>query len=286
MKITTLIENTKKDHSLLEAEHGLSFLIEDNDTLILFDTGASASYIENAKKLGISLNNLSHVCLSHGHYDHCGGIKSLIDEYNLNCSLNVHKDFFNNSDKYYLNDKDNFFSSTDSSEYRYIGIDFTKDFIANNNMSINLIKDDVCKLSDSIYIFSNFQRTVDYETINHNMKIKKDNKYITDKFSEEIVLGIDTPKGLLLIVGCSHIGILNTITTIKKRTNKPIYGVLGGTHLVEANEDRILKTIDYIKNENITLIGFSHCTGDKGIKMFKDEFKDFFVNNTGTIIEI
>ncbi|PAB58529.1 MBL fold metallo-hydrolase [Anaeromicrobium sediminis] len=286
MKITTLIENTLKKDSNLINEHGLSILIEVDNKKILFDTGASASFINNAKDLNIKLNDIDHILLSHGHYDHCGGLKSLLDEYNPDCTLNVHKDFFKVCDKNYLNDENNVFSNDTSEKYRYVGIDFDENYINKKSTKTFLIDEDIYKLSDSVYVFSNFEKSINYEKTNENMKIKIGEEYVTDKFSEEIALGIDTPKGLLIIVGCSHVGILNTLTTIEKRTGKKIYGVIGGTHLVEAHEDRILKTIDYIKEKNVDLIGFSHCTGEKGVEMFKNEFHDFFINSTGTIIEI
>jgi 7,8-dihydropterin-6-yl-methyl-4-(beta-D-ribofuranosyl)aminobenzene 5'-phosphate synthase len=286
LKITTLIENTKEKDSNLINEHGLSILIEVDNKKILFDTGASASFINNAKDLNISLKDIDHILLSHGHYDHCGGLRNFLDEYNPDCTLHLHKDFFKVCDKSYLNDENNVFSNDTCEKYRYIGIDFDENYIGSKNAEISLIKEDIYKLSHSLYVFSNFEKSIDYEKRNENMKIKIHEKYVTDNFTEEIALGIDTPKGLLIIVGCSHVGILNTLSTIEKRTGKKIYGVIGGTHLVEAQEDRILKTIDYIKEKNIDLIGFSHCTGEKAVEMFKKAFHNFFINSTGTIIEV
>ena len=141
-------------------------------------------------------------------------------------------------------------------------------------------------ITDNIYVFSNFEKTYNFETLNPNMIIKEDENYVIDSFKDEIVLGIDTEKGLLILLGCSHPGILNIVSTIAKRTDKKIYGILGGTHLIEADEIRINKTIDVLKDLDIKLIGVSHCTGDKAIEMFRNNCDNFFVNSTGTILNL
>ena len=84
----------------------------------------------------------------------------------------------------------------------------------------------------------------------------------TDLFEDEISLVIKTEKGLIVIVGCSHPGILNILCHIEKRFNEPIYAVLGGTHLVEADEQRTNETVDKLLEMGIKFIGLSHCSGD------------------------
>jgi 7,8-dihydropterin-6-yl-methyl-4-(beta-D-ribofuranosyl)aminobenzene 5'-phosphate synthase len=276
LKITTLIENSLGENQDLYNEHGLSFYIETSDKNILFDTGKSGKFIDNAKSLNVDLTKTDYLLLSHGHYDHCGGVRRLLNDFDIHPKFFISEYFFKCADKYrhlFLDNKDS---------YKYIGIDFDKTYIKDAKLDIHYIDTDTIKLCDCVYVFTNFERTCSFEKLNPNMKMKIDETYVMDQFKDEIALGIDTEKGLLILVGCSHPGILNIIESIRKRTDKKIYGVLGGTHLVEADKDRINKTIQYFKDNNIDLIGVSHCTGEEAIKMFQSQVDNFFINSTGT----
>ncbi|MCD3244643.1 MBL fold metallo-hydrolase [Clostridium botulinum C] len=287
MKITTIIENSLGDKKELYNEHGISFFIETNNGNILFDTGQSGDFIENANNLNIDLSKTDYLVLSHAHYDHCGGVKRFLDSFNVKSKFYVSNKFFFNSNKYhYLYERINSDFHCNKVRYKYIGIDFDESFIKEKKLDINYVKDDMIELIDNIKIFTNFERRYDFEKRNPNMMIKRGEEYIVDTFEDEIVLSIETEKGLLILLGCSHPGILNIIYSIMKRTRKNIYGILGGTHLVEADNNRIEKTIQVLKEMNIKLLGVSHCTGKKAVEAFKNQCDNFFVNSTGTIIEL
>ena len=287
MKITTIIENSLGENKSLLNEHGLSFFIENNGKNILFDTGKSGNFVENAKKLNIDLNKTNYLVLSHAHYDHCGGVRTFLDNFTSKPELFISNNFFKNSNKYHHSDGNQKLDFTsDNNEYNYIGINFDETFIKDKNLNINYVSKDMVNITDNIYVFSNFEKTYNFETLNSNMIIKEDENYVIDSFKDEIVLGIDTEKGLLILLGCSHPGILNIVSTIAQRTHKKIYGILGGTHLIEADEIRINKTIDVLKDLDIKLIGVSHCTGGKAIEMFRNNCDNFFVNSTGTILNL
>ncbi|OPJ59561.1 MBL fold metallo-hydrolase [Clostridium oryzae] len=275
-KITTLIENNPDDNLKLYNEHGLSLYLEINDIRILFDTGQSGDFVKNAELLNIDLLNLDYVFLSHGHYDHSGGFRAFVDKVKVSYKLIIGKKFFNSK-----------YKCAEGRSYKYNGNSFDEKFVNENNISIKYIEEDMFNINKEIMVFSNFRRSNEFELINKKFKVKQKEGYCQDDFSDEIVLGVKTDKGFVIIVGCSHIGIVNILDTIMERTNMQIYGVVGGTHLVEADEARLNATLSFFKEKNIQVLGLSHCTGEKAIEEIGHQFgKKFIYNNTGNVISL
>lgn len=198
LKITTLIENNSDENNILLSEHGLSLYIEIDEMKILFDTGQSGDFIKNAEKLKIDLNNLDYVILSHGHYDHSGGFTKLVENTKNPFKLIVGNRFFNK--KYKL---------LESDEYKFNGNSFDEKFINRNNISTKYIDQDSFNITEDAILFSNFERNTDFEVLNKKFYIKQNDEYMIDDFSDEIVLTVKTEKGLVVILGCSHVGVVN-----------------------------------------------------------------------------
>lgn len=275
LKITTLIENQQGENLSLEYEHGLSVFIENDNTKLLFDTGQSEKFIRNADKLNIDLKTLNYVVLSHGHYDHSGGFKYLADNIGNSFKLIINSRF--SYPKYGFN----------GLSYEYLGNNFQPGFINEKNIEINYADKDINYIKPGIFTVSNFDRIFDCEKLNKRFYLKVNEEYVLDRFSDEIAICIETQKGLIVLVGCSHPGLMNILETISKRTGKKIYGVMGGSHLVEADEGRLDSTIKYLKNKDIQLIGLSHCTGSDAVLKLQSEFKGrFFYNSTGKSVII
>lgn len=276
LKITTLIENNPDINNILCSEHGLSLYIEINEKKILFDTGQSGDFIKNAEKLKIDLNDFDYVVLSHGHYDHSGGFRKLVQNSSNSFKLIVGKGFFN--EKYKLIEEE---------QYKFNGNSFDEEFISQNNISLKCINQDIFYITEDVIIFSSFERKNNLEIFKKKFYIKENGEYIPDDFSDEIALVVKHEKGLVVILGCSHIGIVNILESIIQRTGMPIYAIVGGSHLIEADEPRLNDTINYFKEKNISIFRLSHCTGSNAIEKLKSEFRDEFnYNNTGNILEL
>ncbi|MCR1898856.1 MBL fold metallo-hydrolase [Irregularibacter muris] len=275
MNITTLIENKSGGKEELNTEHGLSMYIEIDGKNILFDTGQSGKFIDNAKKLNIDLKDLDYAILSHGHYDHSGGFVRLIQEINPKIKLYVGKGFFH--EKYNLHQED----------YEYVGNDFDEDFLRSNHIPVEYIQENSMNITENLIAFTNFHRNEEFENSNQNMFIKEKNKYKKDLFLDEISLGIPSKEGFVLLVGCSHVGIVNILDTVIQRTNKNIHTFLGGTHLVTEEEEKINRVIQYIQEKDIQVVGACHCTGKNGETMLREQLGEKFKNNrTGNLFTI
>lgn len=276
LKITTLIENNPDHHGELLYEHGLSLYIEADGRKLLFDTGQSGNFVKNAGDLNKNLHNLDYVFISHGHYDHGGGVEKLVKEVREKTPFVIGEEFFRPK-----------YKAIDGGEYQYNGIPFHEEFLINNQLPIRKIKDELVHITEHIMVFHHYKKHTDYEKRNSKFFIKENGEFVPDNFDDEISLGLITKKGLVVIVGCSHVGIINILKTISEKVDIPIYAVIGGTHLVEADEARIQKTIQAFKDMNIQLAAVSHCTGEEGIRLMRQELKEKFIyNHTGNVIKI
>ncbi len=273
IRIVTLVENTGGVHKGLRSEHGLSFYAELNGKCILFDTGQSNAFLENAKKLKIDLKKIDALCLSHGHYDHSGGVRALLEE-GIRPPIWIGKGFFD--EKY----------AKDGTAYEYVGNDFDATFLKKEGVQYREIDTDKVEILPGVYAVTRFERIFPDETINPRFWALRNGRFEQDTFGDEITLVLDTPKGLVVLLGCSHPGVKNILSTIVKRFSKNIYAVLGGTHMVEASDASMDQSLHYFTEGVADLVGVSHCTGEKASKQIESRIKGSFANHTGSMLWI
>lgn len=273
-RLTTLVENEAPEGSSLINEHGLSVFIESPAGNILFDTGETGAFLKNAKTLGIPIETISNVIISHGHHDHSNGLMSLIDDGVDAFTLNVSQFFYREKFRNVPGDQS------------FTGHDYHLEDIAAKNIKIDLIKEDVTEVIPNIFLVTNFERNFTAETTHPRFVYKENGKTVLDPFDDEVALVIKSADGLVLIFGCSHPGVVNMINSVKKHFDEPIKTLIGGTHLKIADRKRIDDTIEILKNIGVDKIGVSHCTGKEATQRIKEEFGDaFFKNITGSVIE-
>lgn len=257
IKITTIMDNLSSAHKALHSEHGLCFCIETEGRRILFDFGAGIHALENARKLNIRPEEMDYAVGSHGHYDHAGGYP-FFAESGLTCPFVAGPGFF--TEKYAL----------EGIRATYLGTGFGPHYLEEKGISC-LEAAPVLQLTKNCWALGGFERKWAFETIPKRFVLRTGDRFSPDLFEDEICLAVEEEGSLIVILGCSHPGILNILEHVQNYFKKPIQAVVGGTHLVEAGRERIEKTISVMKGMGISLIGFNHCSGPLLIEMMKEE---------------
>ncbi len=272
IQITTVVENSPGTHNALIAEYGLSFFIDTGRDALLFDTGRTGLLVPNALRLALDLKRVRRVVLSHGHFDHSGGIRALVEQ-NADFELVTGKGFF--EPKY----------ATMGVAYEYVGNDFDADWLSEHGIAHQSVDMPVWEVVPGVHALTDFPRIHSDEVVNPRFKLRVDGGWADDPFADEVMLAVETPKGLVAVVGCSHPGIKNMLDAVSERLNQPIYAVIGGTHLMEASSDRIGVTLDYFRQKDIKIIGASHCTGSEAVERIRQVFGErYYANSTGAAL--
>lgn len=258
IRIITLIEDTSFSDGLL-AEHGLSFFIEYGDKRILFDTGQSDMLVQNAETLDINLAEVDAIILSHGHYDHTGGLPAVLDIAHK-ATVYLHPAAI--EPKY----------NRKASGVKSIGIpEPAKKAIQGRQVVWTVTP---AQIFPGMYVTGQVPRINNFEDVGGDFFIDENNKK-PDELLDDQSLFIETAKGLVVVLGCAHSGVVNTINYISNLTGQnKIYAVIGGMHLLKANQMRIANTIEAFKNYEIQKIIPLHCTGRKSTKELKSAFGD------------
>lgn len=281
MKITALIEDTKSKNSDLEGEHGLSIHIQRDDDAILFDTGATGKFVSNAEKLGIDLKDVDVTAISHGHFDHGGGLRSFME--------------VNQRSQVYMRtqaDGDHFFKAFLVIK-REIGLD--KEFFRDYADRIRLINESK-EIARDTYLLTDLKLKYPTPAGQKYLYVKKDNHMVHDEFSHELMMVIKEDDGLVIFTGCSHHGVLNMVdAALKKFPDTPIKALFGGFHFIglpfwnHMAESRTSvevigrKLLEY----PIEKVYTGHCTGRKAYPLLKEvmgDKVDYF--KTGSTVDL
>ena len=274
-RITTLSENTAGRGNLL-AEWGLSILVETENASVLLDTGSSVSAAHNADVMGIDLSKIDRIVLSHGHYDHTGGLRQMLQKMRREVEIIAHPDIWQAK-----------YARRNGEPDRYIGIPFQRNELESLGASFNLTSENV-KIDDSIMTTGEVPMITSFEQVDAGLFIKDDNSWQPDKIMDDQALIVNTESGLVVILGCAHRGIINTLYHARQLTGKEmIYAVVGGSHLINTSEERLWQTIDALRELNVQRLGLCHCTDLPAASVLAQEFSEsFFFNRAGSVIEL
>ena len=216
MKIVTLLENTACDAGLCAA-HGLSLYIETPKHKILFDMGPDARFLDNAKKLGVDLSAVDIAVLSHGHYDHGGGLRAF-------CEINSQADIFIHTDAF-----GDFYAVEEGKEPRYIGLDPELWELESRIVPTS----EFVKLDDELTLFSNEPEVFPALAASAKLHVETPEGLRPDPFTHEQNLLVTAWGKSVLFAGCAHRGIVNILAAAKERLGRLPDAVFGGFHFFE-----------------------------------------------------
>jgi len=266
MRIITLIENLVNRPELL-AEHGLSLFIDTGDKKILFDTGQSGLFIQNAQKLGVDISEIDALILSHGHDDHTGGLYPFL-KVNKKAMVYAKKEAF--IPKY----KD---------KSQFIGTPFNEELLADR---LTLVKT-ITEVVTDIFILPTIELHHDIDTNFSHLFKKEGTSLCPDKFDDELFLVIQKTKHINILTACSHRGITNICTSASTYFKLPVNLILGGFHMKDCGVEQYVHITHYLRNLQPKLIGVCHCTGvERFSEMINECDSKLFYNFTGNEITI
>lgn len=258
--VTTLVENyVITGAGPVIAEHGLCFFIQAGRKNILFDTGQGMALRHNADILGIDLAAIDTVVLSHGHYDHAGGLRPL-SEINKNFELIGHPSVFDDK------------LACTASGCRSIGLGSDREFFTDQGICVRL-SDKPEKIAENIFSTGEIPQTTDFEGMEPYFFINKEGGRVPDTMPDDNALVIDTAAGLVIIFGCAHRGAANTLYHVRKIFGgKKISAILGGLHLISASREKVEKLGNVFDEFNIEKMIVGHCTGFEAAALLRNRF--------------
>jgi len=248
LRITVLAENTVRATDLL-AEHGLALWIEADGHRILFDTGQGKVLRHNATHLDISLDSAEMVVISHGHFDHTGGLEAVVDS-NEQMSVCLHPAAL---EAKYAREK--------MPPHRSIGIPGLDVQTLRGKAQWLLWTPEPTKLFDGVCVTGEIPRRNDFEDTGGPF-YRDESCADPDPLVDDQALYIETSAGLVVVLGCAHAGVVNTLDYVAELTGQTrVCAVLGGMHLARANVRRLEATVAALERYGVRRVGPAHCTG-------------------------
>lgn len=275
MKVITLFENRTISKEY-KCNHGLSLYIETSNHKILFDTGADKTFAFNADKLGVKLEDVDIAVISHGHYDHGGGLETFLN----------------------INSKAKIFIGKGGFDHHLVklfgvfkyNIGLKKELASNNRF---VIVDEMMKVDDELILFGNVKGDKLIPKGNDKLLKEYSNGIITkDDFQHEINLLVNENDKYSLFCGCAHKGVINIIDRAKDITGSEISTVTGGFHLMgmkvkNANSKEFFDELSTIlSSNNVGKYYTCHCTGEEAYKYLNKRMNNLSELKTGMVIEV
>lgn len=276
LQLSIICENTVGRPISACAEHGFACLVQTSSGTWLFDTGSGEMLLANMTALEHDPLRIDSVILSHGHYDHCGGLLPLLKHVGPR-PVHAHSQIF--SKRFWQGQH----------EVRTISLPYSRDDLESAGAAF-AFHDTLTELAKGLYFSGVIPRCTPFETGDpHLVRHAADGEsLVADEFADDAAVAIETSKGLVILLGCAHAGLVNTLEYFRRELdNRHVHAIIGGTHLGPASDDQFAATVDYLSSLDFDRLGVSHCTGQIRSAQLYSQFpgKVFFAN-VGTTVKI
>jgi 7,8-dihydropterin-6-yl-methyl-4-(beta-D-ribofuranosyl)aminobenzene 5'-phosphate synthase len=249
-----LVDNAARRGSRLWGEHGLAFLIETEAGRVLFDTGQSGTVLlHNLAALAVEPTSIDALAISHAHHDHTGGLPALLQHTRPNLPLYANPDLFRNR-----------FSrrfSRRGSEPKSIGLRMARETLA-SQASLHLGPDPQ-EIQPGVWTTGEIAlRSEPMGSSAHHL-VQEGAGWAPDPYQDDMSLIVEVDSGVLLLCGCCHAGLLNTLSHVQRTFGQPIVAIAGGTHLTSATSDHLHRVGQaLLEMETLQRVYLNHCSGE------------------------
>ncbi|MHB1405009.1 MAG: MBL fold metallo-hydrolase [Desulfitobacteriaceae bacterium] len=275
LKITILVENTVGVTAGVIGEWGLAMFLDFGDEKILIDTGEQGNIVGNAGTLEIDLHQIDRVILSHGHYDHTGGLIEFL-KVRGKVPVYAHPEIFSGHYGPVFNGAGN----------RFIGVPFRLEQLVSAGAEFHWVREPV-ELRPGLWLSGEVPRRTEFEMGDTRLVQDQAGTMVHDPLKDDFSVFYATDTGLIILLGCAHAGVVNIIEYAKEVTaERRVRAVIGGTHLGPVEAEQKDKTIEYLKSLDLELLAPNHCTGLPMAGRLAQEFPaQFRWASAGTVIE-
>lgn len=267
MRLVTLTENSAGLRRCVLAEHGFSAYLEVGESRVIFDAGQTTTAVSNARVLEIDLEGVP-IVLSHGHYDHTGGLGSLLEKTGP-VPVYAHPEIF--ASRY----------TRRGGALRQIGIPFRREDLEAAGARFELSRR-AEEIFPGLWLTGEVPRIAEFERPSEDLVIVSEGgEIVVDPIRDDQALVVVLGRGIFVLLGCAHSGMISTIIHAKRVTGcDRVLGVAGGTHLGFGGEDKLPRTIEALRALDLEILAPSHCTGFSAASALAAEFPGRFVENS------
>lgn len=276
VKLTVVCENTVGRPLPLLGEHGFACLVDAPGGRLLFDTGRGGSLLHNLETLGIDPMSIDAVVLSHGHDDHTGGLLPLLRQIGIR-PVFAHRGIF--AERYFVK----------GAEQRSIGLSASCAELEAAGARFRFLEE-CSELAKGLWFSGSIPRISPIESGDPSLVLKEAGigGWIQDPFEDDAALAIETTRGLVVLLGCAHAGLINTVEHFSRQLgNRPLHAIIGGTHLGPVGEPQFAATLDYLAGLDDVRFGVGHCTGQvRAARLFNRFPGQVYFASVGSVFEV
>ena len=257
-----LVDNAVFRGSALWGEHGVAFWIETPDGSLLFDTGQSGDVlVHNAELMDIDFGRCDALALSHAHYDHTGGLERFFGLSRSGIPLYASPDLFR--ERYVLKD----------GQARSIGLSIPQDDVARQTQL--RLSSEPLEILPGVWTTGEISARLDFEGRSAQHHVRIGETWQPDPYRDDLSLVLQTSQGLVVVCGCCHAGLLNTLTHIRRSFSQPLRAIIGGTHLADAGPEALDHVIAELRQRcegHVPDLYLNHCTGEHALAVLAQAF--------------